>query len=262
MDRREPLPAGAQLLHPAARPRGAAARHLYRLADAQDQGRPVRRHAVRAARPDRHHGAVLDLRAARQGHDRPGPVLRPEGRRPRRSWSRRCCASASGRSRTTSWWRWRRRPSSPSSSTTCRSPSSSSAPASSATLAGAPAWSPSWPAAATARSAPSRSPTRDSLLGEETPDACQAQSALVALHHRGLPGAMAGAGGRALSRPGRRQRLHQDRDLLQQDGRGHLRRRLCRAGLCRPAGGRALSLGDSRARCWTGSAWPRRRPAR
>ena len=91
---------------------------------------------------------------------------------------------------------------------------------------------------------------------------CQAQSALVALHHRRLSRAMAGARGRALSRPGRRQRLHQDRDLLQPDGRRHLRRRLCRVGLCRPAGGRELSLGDSPARCWTGSAWPRRRPVR
>ena len=51
-----------------------------------------------------------------------GPVLRAEGRRAGRSWSRRCCASASARSRTTSWWRWRRCRSSPSSSTTCRSP--------------------------------------------------------------------------------------------------------------------------------------------
>ena len=41
---------------------------LYRLADAQDQGRADRRHPVRAAGPARHHGAQLDLRAARQGH--------------------------------------------------------------------------------------------------------------------------------------------------------------------------------------------------
>ena len=84
VDRREPLPAGPQLLHLAARPRGAAARHLYRLADAQDQRRLVRRDAVRAARPGRHHGALLDLRAAGQAHDRRGPVLRAEGRCPRR----------------------------------------------------------------------------------------------------------------------------------------------------------------------------------
>ena len=34
---------------------------------------------------------------------------------------------------------------------------------------------------------------------------------------------------------GPRQRLHADRHLLQQDGGGHLRRRLCRAGLRRPS---------------------------
>ena len=39
------------------------------------------------------------------------------------------------------------------------------------------------------------------------------------------------------------QRLQPDRDLLLQDGDGDLRRRLCRAGLCRAAGGRALSAG-------------------
>ena len=68
--------------------------------------------------------------------------------------------------------------------------------------------------------------------------------ALVAVDHRGVPRALAGAGGGALCRPGRRQRLHPDRGVLQQDGRGDVRRRLRRAGLCRAAGGRALSLGD------------------
>ena len=52
------------------------------------------------------------------------------------------------------------------------------------------------------------------------------------------------------------------RGVLLQDGGGHLRRRLCRAGLRRAAGGRDLSAGCSPARCWTASAWPRPRPAR
>ena len=70
------------------------------------------------------------------------------------------------------------------------------------------------------------------------------QRALVAFHHSGVPGALAGAGRASVVRPGQRQCLHPDRHLLQQDGRRHLRRRLCRAGLRRPAGGRQLPLGD------------------
>ena len=62
LDRRGAIPPRAQLLHAAARARGAAARHLYRLADASDQGRADRRHAVRAARLRRDHGPVLALR--------------------------------------------------------------------------------------------------------------------------------------------------------------------------------------------------------
>ena len=62
----------------------------------------------------------LDLRAARQGHDRAGPVLRPEGRRA----GDRDRGGAAGRqaraAATTRCARWRRRPSSRSSSTTCR----------------------------------------------------------------------------------------------------------------------------------------------
>ena len=136
VDRREPLPAGAELLHAAARPRGAAARHLHRLADAQDQGRPVRRHAVRAAGPARHHGAVLDLRAVRPPHHRRGPVLRPEGRGPGHRHRSRAARRPPRAQEQRHAWRWRRSPSSRSSSTTCRSPSSCSVPASSATSAG------------------------------------------------------------------------------------------------------------------------------
>src|SRR6266699_5926232 len=38
------------------------------------------------------------------------------------------------------------------------------------------------------------------------------------------------------------QHVQPDRAVLQQDGAGDIRRRLCRAGLCRAAGGRALPL--------------------
>ena len=52
---------------------------------------------------------------------------------------------------------------------------------------------------------------------------------------------------RACRRPrrrrGRRQCLHDDRVVFQQDGARHFRRGLCGAGLCRAAGGRALITG-------------------
>ena len=47
-------------------PGGAAARHLHRLAAAPDQGRPGRRHPVRAAGLPRHHGAEPGLRRLRR----------------------------------------------------------------------------------------------------------------------------------------------------------------------------------------------------
>ena len=56
LDQREALPARAELLHAAARPRGAAAGHLHRLADAPHLGRHRGGCAVRAAlavHPDR-----------------------------------------------------------------------------------------------------------------------------------------------------------------------------------------------------------------
>ena len=61
---------------------------------------------------------------------------------------------------------------------------------------------------------------------------------------------------------GERRRVHPDRGLLQQDGRGHVRRRLRRARLRRAARRSRSTAGSSRARCSTASAWPRRRPAR
>ena len=49
LDFREPIPARAQLLHAPARPRGAATRDLYRLADARQRGRVDSGQPVRAA---------------------------------------------------------------------------------------------------------------------------------------------------------------------------------------------------------------------
>src|SRR5213079_2745291 len=79
MDRREPVSACAELLHAAARPRGAAARDLYRLADASLAGRDRRRRLVRRARHRLDHGAELDLCFVWPGADRRGLVLRAEG---------------------------------------------------------------------------------------------------------------------------------------------------------------------------------------
>ena len=58
---------------------------------------------------------------------------------------------------------------------------------------------------------------------------------------------------RSAGQPGQRQRLQRDRDLLQQDGDGHLRRRLCGARLRRPAGRRELRL----AQAGRDARWPR-----
>ncbi len=60
LDRRHALPARAELLHAPAGTGGTAARHLYRLASAQDEG-ALLPHPVRAAGRAGDHGAELDL---------------------------------------------------------------------------------------------------------------------------------------------------------------------------------------------------------
>ena len=79
MDLGEPFPARAQLLHAAARAGGAAARDLYRLADAPHARRHHGRRPLRHPRHHLHHGVELRLRRLRQraGHRR--AVLRPQG---------------------------------------------------------------------------------------------------------------------------------------------------------------------------------------
>ena len=72
------LPARAQLLHAAAGPRGAAARDLYRLADASHARRHHGRRAFRRPRHHRHHGAELRLCGLGQRADHRRAVLRAQ----------------------------------------------------------------------------------------------------------------------------------------------------------------------------------------
>ena len=243
MDRRASLPAGAELLHPAAGPRGAAARDLYRLADASHEGRPAGRPAVRAARAGLHHGAQLDLCAAGQGQSRAGPVLRPEGRRA----GDRGRGGAAGRQAGAPEQRHARhrggglrrdlllRRAVPDHHHRHRA----------ARLAGRMAGMAAVPERRRPRQG-RRQAGRGCRLpaGRGDARACQAQSALVADHQLDFPGAVAGADRGAVRLAGRPERVHPDRRVLQQDGGGQLRRRLCAAGLRGAAGGRQLSLGD------------------
>ena len=80
LDFGEPFLARAQLLHAAARARGAAARDLYRLADAPHPRRHHGRRPLRAPRPRRHHGAQLRLCRLRQRAGDCGGVFRAQGR--------------------------------------------------------------------------------------------------------------------------------------------------------------------------------------
>ena len=91
---------------------------------------------------------------------------------------------------------------------------------------------------------------------------CAPERSARAKSQRGLAAAVAGAGVCAADRVRTGQCVQPDRGVLQQDGDGDVRRRLCGAGLCRAAGGRALSLGRARAKCSTASAWPRPRRGR
>ena len=102
----------------------------------------------------------------------------------------------------------------------------------------------------------------DSLLGDEAPDHVRPTAGRALRVAAIWLTFVARACDRAAADARQRQRLQPDRGLLQQDGDGHLRRRLCGAGLCRAAGGGALSLAQCRVRCSTASAWRRRRPAR
>ena len=93
----------------------------------------------------------------------------------------------------------------------------------------------------------------DSMLGEELPDHVRPTVPARVESQRGLAAAVAGAGLRAPDRVRPGQCVQPDRAVLQQDGDGDVRRRLCGAGLCRAAGGRALSLGAAA----RNARWPR-----
>ena len=77
------LPACAQLLHALARPRGAAAGHLHRLADAPHLGRHRGGCAVRAALAVHPHRTELGLRGLRRGELGGRDLLRHQARRRR-----------------------------------------------------------------------------------------------------------------------------------------------------------------------------------
>ena len=72
-------------------------------------------------------------------------------------------------------------------------------------------------------------------------------------------GGPAAAARRHLRQP---ERVRPHGGVLLEDGGRHLRRRVRRARLRRPAGRGAPWAGCSPARCWTGSPWPRPRPGR
>ena len=101
LDLGEPFPARAQLLHVVAWPRGAAARYLYRLADAPHARRHHGRGPFRRARHHRHHGAQLRLRGLRQRAFDRRAVLRLEGSGAGHRARGRIPKSASVHSRTT-----------------------------------------------------------------------------------------------------------------------------------------------------------------
>ena len=86
----------------------------------------------------------------------------------------------------------------------------------------------------------------DSLLGDAAARAHAAERCARRAGRDGLADALAGTGDRARRHARKRQRLQRDRDLLQQDGDGDVRRRLRGARLCRPAGGRELRLAQAR----------------
>ena len=78
LDQRSAIPACAQLLHAAARPGGAAARDLHRLAPAPYVGRHRCRRLVRAAGHARDAGPELALRSLLCAGTGGGAVLRPQ----------------------------------------------------------------------------------------------------------------------------------------------------------------------------------------
>ena len=236
------LPARAELLPPSARTRGAAARHLHRLADAPDARRPGGRRAVRRAGRHRPHGAQLDLRHLGRCELRAGlffglkaavlavvieAVLRV-GRRALKIAARR-------RDRRRGLHRsvlFRR-------AVPARRAGGGARSALSAT---------GW-ATAVRRPRPAQRRRTTTCCGESMPDHAQPSLARAIKVVGDLAAAVARAGRAAVSVPRRRKHLHAARRVLQQGGGVQLRRRLCGAGLCRAAGRRDTITGCCPARC-------------
>lgn len=86
----------------------------------------------------------------------------------------------------------------------------------------------------------------DPLLGEETPAPCQTEPLLVLACVGGVLRDLARTITAADSLPRRGQCLHTNRRVLQPNGGRHLWRCLRRARLCRPRGGPALRLAETR----------------
>ena len=80
VDRREPIPPRAQLLHAAAWPGGAAAGHVHRLADARHARRTHRRRPVHPPRRHCADGPVDHLRGLQRHDVRAGALLRHQTR--------------------------------------------------------------------------------------------------------------------------------------------------------------------------------------
>ena len=259
LDLREPVPACAELLHAAAGTGGAAACDLYRLAVAPDRRRHHGRRSVHPARRRRHHGIELHLRGLWQCRLRRGGVLRTEGGGARH---RRPCRGPRGQTRVAQPGDDRAR-----CHRLCRDLLFQRAlpdhhhrggrhrlfrrEERTAGIRRHRTWR--WRQEGRRRRQPVRRGIARARAPERPPRAAR---------KLGVAAAVGGSGGRTPDRARAGQRVQPDRAVLFQDGDGDVRRRLCSAGLCRPAGGRALSLAAAAARCSTDSAWPKPRRAR
>ena len=258
VDRPAPVPARHELLHAAARPGGAAAGHLRRLAAARHPRRARRRRPVRAARRRRPAGALGGLRRLRL-HDRRGrAVRRARARRARDRRAGRGPGRRSGRST--------------SPALVAIAVASFLALALFAVpfpvvvlVAGSLGWALRRVAPGRVRTGRGRRPRtparrRSSPTTSCTPSCPSTRRTAAGAADRAARLGGAGRRGRAADR--HRQRVHPAGPLLLRRGGGHLRRRLRGARLRGPAGGRRSTAGWRRGRWCAAWPWPRRRPGR
>ena len=225
----------------------------------QDEGRAGRGHALRSARPPRHHGLELDLRRLRQRRGRRGPVLRPQGGGAGdRAGSRDADRPARAQEQRHAWPRGRRVRRDLRLRRAVPFDHSDSRPGRLLRRACRCSCVPDrrqWPWQA--RQGGSR---RGDRARRKRACARASFDFLVAARLGHLPRALARAGRRAAAGARSGRCLHEHRRVLLEDGGGHLRRRLRRAGLRRAAGGRDVRL--AAARRDAGRAWPCRDDAR